>query len=183
MANYIARYLPNDKTFAAKNIEETNLRLLLRGMACEFIKADEQLKLYSDEVIPDATIKLLAEWEQAVGIPDECFSGTGGLDERRNDVLVKLVALGAQTANDFESIGAAFGVTVTATPGLDSGETFTGGDSEARHTLVLDVAAEGSGGFPYPFPLPFVSSTINLLECLFNKIKPATCNILIREVP
>lgn len=182
-ASSIAAYLPNDRLFAAKNVEGTNLRALLKGMAWEFMKVQSLLNELPDEYLPDTTTKLIAEWESALGIPDGCFKATGDNDERRRDILIKLAALGAQTGLDFEGVADLFGLVTTVTPGLDSVEVFGGGDSEARFTIVIDVTAEVVDGFEYSFPLPFISSTTQLMECVLNKIKPANCNILVREVP
>lgn len=183
MADSLAGYLPNDRLFAAKRISGTNLRKLIKGLAWEYIRANELIEEYANEIMPDTTVKFISEWESAVGIPDGCFKTNGSLDERRRNVLVKLAALGAQTGLDFVAVADLFDVTVTITPGIDSGEVFGGGDTEARFTIVVDAVGGGDSGFPYPFPIPFVSSVISLVECVFNTIKPANTNVLFREAP
>lgn len=182
-ADSLAAYLPNDRLFSAKKIEGTNLRSFLKGLSWEFMKTQALLSELPDEYLPDTTTKLISEWESMLGIPDECFKANGDVNERRRDILIKLASLGAQTGADFEEIAGLFGLSASVTPGLDSGEVFGGGDTEARFTIVVDVMAEVVDGFPYSYPLPFVSTSTALMECVLNKIKPANCNVLVREAP
>ena len=100
----LAQYMPDGALFEAKNINDSNFRKLLKGFAGELFTAEGYLKSFRDEFIPDQTNLFLSDWERTVGIPDECFSGTGYIADRRRDVLVKLASLGVQTADDFEAI-------------------------------------------------------------------------------
>ncbi len=73
-ANLIAQYLPNDKLFRAKNIPDSNLRKLITGVGESFADANNYIKEFTDDISPQVTEKFIAEWESAVGIPDDCFS-------------------------------------------------------------------------------------------------------------
>ena len=173
----LAAYMPGGELFASRSVQDSNFRNLLRGLAFELLRANGSLIEY--DVLPDTTEKFLPEWESTLGIPDDCFSGAGTIIERRRDVLVKLASLGVQTKEEFESLAAIFGVTAEVIAGKDSGITF-GSDKEARFTLVINLTASES--FTYTFPIPFGSATTSVLECLFNKIKPANCQVLFQEV-
>lgn len=188
----LANYMPGGKLFAAKNVNDSNFRKLLRGLAGELFTADGYLKTYSDEIKPDATVLFIDEWESAVGIPDDCFKGTGDIDERRRDVLVKLASLGIQTADDFVAVALLFGVTVTVESGVTGNTpsifpmTFPivlGGDiQDLRFIIIVRFTAPDSSRFPLIFPITFGTSEIAILECLFAKLKPANCALIFEQI-
>jgi uncharacterized protein YmfQ (DUF2313 family) len=186
-AQSLANYLPGGRVFAPKNESNSNLRKLLRGMASELFKADGYIRTYEQEIIPDQTVLFIDEWEKAVGIPDACFKGTGSIDERRLHVLVKLAALGVQTAQDFIDLAALFGVTITVTAGSTNGGfpmTFPIRlfGPAAYFTIIIQFTVQGANRFPMTYPITFGDGTIALLECLFNKLKPANCQLIFEQV-
>jgi len=189
-ADALADYMPNGKLFEAKKINNSNFRQLLVGIASELFNAEGYLVTLDKEYLPDETVLFIEEWESAVGIPDDCFKISGTTDERRKNILIKLASLGVQTSDDFESLGDIFGVDVTVNAGIDVGSTFpmtfpfTFFDSatDARFTIVVDFTVDASSRFPLTFPFTFGSEEISILECLFNKLKPANCNIIFRQV-
>lgn len=185
----LAAYLPGGLLFAAKSIQDSNFRKLLRGMAGELFRANGYLITYSNEILPDQTVKFIEEWESALGIPDDCFTGTGTLTERRRDILVKLAALGVQTAQDFIDLGATFGVTVQVRSGIVNGlfpMTFPiilfDTPKQARFTIIVTFTVQAANQFPLVFPIVFGSQEIAILECLFTRLKPANCNIIFEQI-
>lgn len=185
-ANALAAYLPNGRMFEAKNIDGSNLRQLLRGLAGELSTAQGYLKTLEEEYFPDTTELFLSEWERVVGIPDDCFDGAGTIAERRTAVIVKLVSLGAQTAEDFEVIAALFGKTVTvsslAAQALPPYSVpFTPAELITSRFVMLVEGPDISTATP-PYDVPFTpESSESIMECLFNKMKPANCTILFRN--
>lgn len=184
----LADYLPNGRLFEAKNIGDSNFRQLLRGIAGELFTAQGYLKTLDQEYIPDQTVLFLDEWERALGIPGDCFSGTGSNDERRRDILVKLASLGIQTEEDFVMLAEMFGVAVTVTPGLDEIQfplifpvLMFSTKSEARFSIVVEFTVLDTSRFPLVFPFQFGDDAIAILECLFNKLKPSNCNIIFQQ--
>ena len=175
--------------FASAHVNDSNFRKLLRGMAGELFRANGLLKEYSEQIIPDQTTKFIEEWESALGIPDSCFSGTGTITERRRDILAKLAALGVQTADDFVSLAAIFGVTVIINGGVQE-ITFPlvfpivmfSTLRDARFTIVVRFTEETANTFPLVFPVTFGSGEIAILECLFAKLKPSNCEIIFQQV-
>ena len=178
--NALADYLPGGKLFAAKNIKDSNFRQLLRGIAGEMFNAQGYITTLNQEYLPDETNLFLNEWEQALGIPDDCFSGSGTNDERRRDILVKLTALGVQTVADFEQLAVVFGITVTVTPGIDSDYVFAN-DTDARYSIVIDFTEQVGGSFTYDFPIIFGDTTDFILKCLYQKVDPANCQTIFRS--
>lgn len=187
--NSLAAYLPGGILFASKSVNNSNFRKLLRGMAGELFRSNGLLKEYSEEILPDQTVKFISEWESALGIPDDCFSGTGTIDERRRDVLVKLAALGVQTADDFIALGVTFGATVQVRAGSVNG-TFPllfpiilfDNVKQARFTIIVTFTVQQASRFPLTFPFTFGDSGIAILECLFQKLKPANCDIIFEQI-
>jgi len=187
--NSLAAYLPGGILFASKSVANSNFRKLLRGMAGELFRANGLLKEYSEEIIPDETVKFIDEWESTLGIPDECFTGTGTIDNRRRDVLTKLAALGIQTKQDFIDVAAIFGITVDVISGGGVGIfpvqfpfILFNSSKEARFTIIITFTVPEASKFPYTFPLPFSNNEIAVLECLFNKLKPANCKVIFEQV-
>lgn len=185
----LAGYLPGGDLFASKQVPDSKLRKLLRGLSWEMFRSNGLLREYNAEIIPDQTNKFLGEWESAVGIPDCCFTGTGTADERRRDILVKLASLGVQTTEDFIDLAKIFGVGVSISNGID-GITFPltfpvlmfTALREARFTIVVTFTIQEDSTFPLAFPIAFGSGEIALLECLFRKVKPANCDIIFKQV-
>jgi len=187
--NSLARYLPGGCLFASKGVDGSTFRKLLRGMSGELFRANGLIKEYCEQILPDETVKFIEEWESALGIPDECLFGNGTLDERRRDILVKLASSGIQTAQDFIDFAALFGIVVTIRNGIANGAfpmTFPiilfNSSKDARFTIIVTFNVAAGEEFPYTFPLPFGNNEIVVLECLFNNLKPANCDVIFEQV-
>jgi len=187
--NSLAQYLPNDELFAAKFVKDSNLRSLLKGLALRIIQGDQYINELLEEYLPDNTNKFLDEWEFVLGIPDSCFSGQGSNLERRTAILVKLASMGIQTANDFINLASKFGLTVGVyagedvfnNPSIAPGVNFRD-RKESRYSIVVTYDVTQGYDFTYIYPIPFGSSEISLLTCLFNKTKPANCQVIFEKV-
>lgn len=185
----LANYLPGGRLFASRAAEGSNLRKLLRGMAGEMFHANGLLREYSEQVIPDQTVKFIGEWESALGIPDGCFKGTGTIDTRRRDVLTKLAALGVQTTQDFIDLAAIFGVTVTIVTGpavqafpFTFPFVLSGSSKEIRFTIFVEFTVDEGARFPFRFAFTFGGELIAILECLFNRLRPANCEVVFTQM-
>lgn len=187
--NSLADYLPGGRLFASKAVNGSNFRKLLRGMSGELFRSNGLLKEYSEQIIPDQTVKFIEEWESTLDIPDGCFLGTGSIDVRRRDILTKLAALGVQTAQDFIDLAAIFGVTVTIVPGptpqffpFTFPFVLSGSPKEIRFTIFVEFTVEEDSRFPLRFPFIFGDELIAILECIFNRLRPANCNVVFTQV-
>lgn len=155
-ARMLAAYLPNGKTFGGKNVPSANINQILRGVSGEVRTAEGYLVTLEEEYFPDETLLFLVEWEQAVGIPDDCFTGEGTLDARRVDVMVKLASLGVQTVQDFIDLAVIFGVDLSI-------------DATAPYAPIF--YAEGLLGNVPPYDVPFTpTAEVSQLVCWINKI-------------
>lgn len=185
----LAAYIPGGDLFVSKRIVGSTFRNLISGLACEVLNAEGYLKLLQQEFIPDETVAFLSEWERTLGIPDDCFDGQGTDDIRRRDILAKLASLGVQTEEDFEELALLFGIVANVMSGIDSNEVFPLtfpfffplSEEEARFTIVIEYTPQFDI-FPYIFPFTFGDDSVDILQCLFNKLKPANCQVLFRAV-
>ena len=181
----LAGYLPGGRAFASKRIDGTTTRALLEGLAGELLRVDGALEEFRREILPDETLLFLEEWESAVGIPDQCFTGMGTVDTRRRDVIAKLASLGVQTGEDFENVAGFFGVNAYVLPGSRHGIFpmqfpiyLFGTALEAFHTILVDMPDDPNNAFPYTFPLTFGNPDQALVQCLFEHLKPAHVQIV-----
>lgn len=182
----LVRYNPDGKLFLAKSIADKNYYKFLRGISQEWIRVQDLLILYTDEILPSLTTEFISEWESAVGIPDECFDGTGTVAERREKVLAKLNS-GVQTNEDFvNTIATAFGITVTvwagadvvnAVPGAPPDIYFNGDIRRARFAIVITFLSQDNPVFPLTFPILFGAQIIGVMSCYVSGLIPANCEV------
>jgi uncharacterized protein YmfQ (DUF2313 family) len=193
--NSLVAYLPGGDLFEAKNDPSSVMRRLFAGLAGPIKQADDVMNDLTYQYDINCTTDLISEWEHALGIPDECFPGTGDIETRRQHVLIKLASLGVSTAKGFVDLAALFGFTAevkTSGSGfgifpLDFPAAFFQYPQEARFTLyiILD-SANVPEVFPFEttkFPIPFFSDVSNIIECLFNKLKPANVTLIMQYLP
>lgn len=188
-ADKLATYLPNDRLYQAKNRDGSNLRKILLGLAQQWLDFRGLINEVYDEYDPRSTTDLIEEWETFVGIPDSCISNKGTLEERRNNVLLKLAGINATTAKQFENVAAALGYTVTVTNGVDVGTlpaTFPVplvSAATAPFVIVVNLDASlAPATFPLSFPISLTSNAPKILECFFNKLKPANTVVVFRYI-
>jgi len=181
----LARYMPGGDLFASRSVADSTFRKLLRGLSGELFRCNGLIKEYCEQIIPDTTTKFVSEWESALGIPDDCFFGTGTLEERRLHVLIKLASFGVQTQQDFINLALLFGIVVTVTNGTLHGTfpmefplSFFNSSQDARFTIIVDFDEILGGVFPYTFPILFGDATLSIIECLFEKLKPANTELI-----
>lgn len=174
--------------FKAARVSTSNFRKFLDGLSAEVMTANGFLKSYQDEYDIRTTTLFIDEWESALGIPDDCFTGTSSIEDRRRDALAKLASLGVQTPEDFVDLAAIFGVSVTIKSGIDVGGfpvtfPFILGDAKTlRNTIIVEYSVVTGQLFPFTFPLTFGDPAIDLIRCLFGKLKPATAILQFDEV-
>lgn len=174
----LAVYFPlGKKIWGAVSIVGSVSYSIVKGLAVELQRVETWIESFRFNQIPDVTVLYLTEWENALGIPDDCFPGTGTDVERLLHVKIKLASLGIQSANDFVALAALFGYTITVEGGIDSGISF-GTPKIARNTIVVTFDISSPIGFSYNFPILFTESETRVVECLFRKMKPA-CNDII----
>lgn len=183
--NSIKKHLPTGFLLKAINIPTSNLYKMFKAFAKTFKKEYDYEQYLITELNPETTYDLITDWEKFVGIPDGCFEQTGSIEQRRNQVLTKLTAQ-VQTAEDFEKLAAKLGVTVSVYPKIQEEEVgfpltlpYTLLGDADFFTMIVDVQGwEPSEGFPLTLPYTLGTDQYqSLIQCLFEKLKPADCII------
>ena len=180
-AQSLADYLPGGDFFQAKNIDGTNFRKLLEGFAVELQREESLLADTSIEHdINCAEEAFLDRWESALGIPDECFPGTGDFEERRTHAIAKLALSNVATREDFITLASFLGVTVTiasASEFFDLGlpydlPFFLFGSPDVKWIWVVSGENIANPGLPYALPFELLTAQ-TVLQCVFESLKPA----------
>jgi uncharacterized protein YmfQ (DUF2313 family) len=186
-AQSLANYLPNGFAWISKNIPTSNLRKLLRGLGCELQRVEQKMNEIAYEHDIRTTTLYIEEWEAALGIPDECIPLADTIQGRRDNLLLKLFLSTVVTVEDFEALALMLRFTVKVRPG---GEAFlfpytfpiifgVGSEKEARNTILINfIGADDSADFTMTFPFTFGDPNIGQLRCLFERVKPATAQII-----
>lgn len=178
-AEQLLAMLPQGKAWSSEG--SSKLRQLMIGFGGEFSRIGRRADDLLQEVIPSTTIQMLAEWEKAAGLPDLCVPGDQTLQERRNALLARLATSGGQSREFFISLGAYLGYSITITEFLPFRvERSSVGDhlcdESWRHiwrvngpdaTIIEFRASLSAAGEPLR------KWGNELLECVFNRIKPA----------
>jgi uncharacterized protein YmfQ (DUF2313 family) len=183
----LAGYLRNDDLHLAKNKEGSGLRKILIGLAHQWGVFRNLVNEIHAEYDPENTTALIEEWEGFVGIPDSCLSNTGTLEQRRQNILLKLAGINTATAKQFETVALALGFTITVENGVDS-STFPLtlpfillSEAEAPFTIVITLSAsDAPNGFPLTLPFTLSAFEPDLLLCFFQRLKPANTNLVFR---
>ncbi len=178
-------YMPNGGVFAAKNLDETNLRRWLLALGSEILRSEESMNILACEFFPQNTTQYIEEWELLVGIPDTCFPGGGTIEERRRNVLIKLASLNVATVADFERLCVLFETPCIISNGIEHfGWPWTwphlwfANAKDARFTMVVQLPESSRpSNWPWAWPHPWGKGD-TILQCLFTQLKPA--NVIIK---
>lgn len=89
---------------------------LLYALAQTFQKSDERSQALLSGAFPATALDLLIEWEETLGLPDECsVSEQDSIEVRRNAIISKLTGAGGQSRAYFIRLFEALGYTITIT--------------------------------------------------------------------
>lgn len=188
-AQAIANFLPSGRLFVAKNVRDSVYRMILRGLAHTEQDAESLLITFADELDISTTTAFLEPWERTLGIPDECFDTNTTLEIRRQQVLIKLAALGVQTEQDFIDLAAMYGVRIAINSGIQHYAftmifpiIFFDTAKDARFTMVVFYETPVASTFTLTFPFVFGGAAIPVIECLFRKLVPANVDLKFIQV-
>ncbi len=160
---------------------DAKMRALTRGLAEEFARVDARGDDLVREVLPNTTVEMLADWERAAGLPDTCVATEQTIQERRNALLSRLTNTGGQSRAFFIELAKYLGFTITIT----EFRPFRAGFSRAGDPLygeqwafawrvnapAVTIVDFRSGASAAGEPLRKWGN--ELLECVFNRVKPA----------
>lgn len=81
----------------------------LDAFAPEFCRVEERATDLLKEFDPGTSTELLDDWEQLLGLPDDCTPATIDLNERRAQARQKLAAVGGISATFYEELADSLG--------------------------------------------------------------------------
>lgn len=85
------------------------LDLVLGGIAQEFARIEARGVALLAEMDPNTVSELVPDWEEVMGLPDECLGASPSFGDRRLAVRQRLVAVGSQRAAYYVQIAQAQG--------------------------------------------------------------------------
>ena len=186
--NALAAYLPNDRLFAAKNLDGTNLRKMLVGLGGELTRVDQIFQSIWDgtNILETIDPNYITAWESAVGIPNTYFTQTVSLtiEQRRQQILIQLQSLGVLTEQDFIDLAALLGYTITIQQGINViyppySVPFIPIRNASDARFIMFVNGLGSAENYPAYSVPFLpQNPAAQLQTLFNILKPANTIII-----
>jgi uncharacterized protein YmfQ (DUF2313 family) len=186
-ADILAQYLRDDNLHEAKNREGSTLRKILLGLASEWLNFRSKINEVYNEYNPKTTTKMIEEWERFVGIPDNCIPVASTIEQRRLNVLLKLAGINATTEKQFKNVASILGYNIEVSNGVST-STFPLtlpflliSEASAPFTIVITLPSSiQPNGFALTFPFTLTSQQPAILDCLFNKLKPANTQLFFR---
>lgn len=188
-AQQFATCLPDGRAWANKNVDDSNIRKLINGVSVPFNILEQIVQVLDEEFRVDRTYDLLGEWEESVGIPDECLMTSTTLDSRRKAVLRRLRKKPLVTLKDIQDFVSELfpSIQIEIKAGTDyftfeyDFELPFLGDFNEKFILVVEISA-GSESFEYSFEFPFVGGIdTTKLQCVLNKVVPSEVYVIITE--
>lgn len=151
---------------------EADLTALLDALAVELTRIDSRGEDILDEADPSTTSELLEEWEEMVGLPEDCADLAETEDERRAAVVAKLTARGGQSEQYYADIAEALGIEITYTyfTPFRAGISCAGDrvySTAWRHVWQVNVE-EGD--------------LSDILECMLTSRKPAHTTVIFNYI-
>lgn len=181
-AESLAHYLPSGDLFQAKSINNSNLFKLLIGLSLVFLELDEKITEFKSQFYPKSTmISFITEWEQVLGIPDDCLDNTGTLEQRAINILGCIGALGCITEQEWIDIAKLMGFDIELRCGT-VGNVFPltlpytlGTLAQLRNTITVIFKGIVNSTSIFPMVLPYTLSgdRTKYARCIFERIKPA----------
>ena len=183
-AALLAAHMPIGGVFDSAREQGTTFNDLLKGLGAELFRVEQEIFNVCRELDPRLTIDLIEDWERSVGIPNGCFTTTGDLTTRRQQVLVLLEGFRVQTAQDFIDLAAVFNEVVEIEPGGLRGAypmlypaLYLGSAKAARFTMIVHFPNSEDLSYPQDYPVPYGIPT-GIVECLINSAAPANVNVI-----
>lgn len=179
----LARTLPDGRLWNAKYDQTRVFGRLVAAFAQEISRTFQTIANFVlTELDPAKTRQLILEWEESVGIPDECFDRSADLTERRRRIVQKRNNFGdIITRADIENLLLDFGEQIQLVTGTEANAELLGFPAppydtnqlkQIKHTVAVRVTSDAEV-FPLDFPFPFATEQSSLLRCLVRRVTPA----------
>lgn len=173
----LRRYLPDGPIWPRSG--DDSLSKLLHGLAAEFARVHGRGLDCLDEFDPRTATDTIGEWMRLVGVPNDCVvTVPATLAEKRALATAIYAARGGQSAAYFVAVAADLGVVATVDD-HPYGLPFRAGYSRTGDRLNT-IASAFYWRVRYPAATP--AATVQRLQCLVNKYKPAHTRVIFEGV-
>lgn len=164
------RHLPPG--IAITRREGRNIPSLLEALAVEPARVSERVLDLLVEAFPGTTVELIDEWEEALGLPDDCVQPTLYAD-RIAAIVARFVGTSGHSEADYIELAESLGypgalVTFTRNVAFKAGRSKAGDKLWNNHQWTVTISVTGSGD----------SVRDALLECVFNARRRAHTEFL-----
>lgn len=189
---FLNRHLYDGRIWDRKNEPDSNIYKNNKALSAGFEKIREQVENYAFEMYIPQSTELLPEWEESVGLPDECLGISGSLEERRNAVIQRLSKIAIVTLQELqEYVSEIFPqVIIRLSPGQDHLSyplsypfSYWGGGNFRKFVLVVEYIKPLGAGYPAAYPFPYSRGVDEQkIECVLNKIIPADVVLFLKAI-
>lgn len=166
----LANLMPNGVAYRAKNIPDSKLRSLMKGLMGEGRRCSAQIYSLASKFTPNLTGSYIDIWEKFLGIPDDCFPINLTDEERRANILIKLAYLNLYGEQDYYDLANVLGIELTNI------------DNSVVGHLDFEYVEKVDNSFPQLFDTNndpvygaflFGQKTLDIFKCLVEKYSPA----------
>lgn len=175
----LSQHMPTGRAWAV-GVEDSNINRLITSLAKNFQTVEELIEELAREFDINQTFDLIEEWEESVGLPDNCLVTTGPIEERRSQVLQRLrkepvVSIGQMQALVDEAFPGGNIVLYTGTDYFNYEYTYEHsyiGNINERFILVAEVPFTNEYEYDYEFNYTSDQDT-DKLRCIIEPILSA----------
>ena len=189
-ADQLAYSMPKGRVWESKFISGSNLRALIAGAANPFNLAEQKIEELSIEFDINKTTLLIDEWEESVGLPDDCLGQASDIGERRRRVIQRLKKKPEVTLSDLQTLVDV--IFPTANIELFPGSDYYTLEYTLEAPLLGDVAEKFILVARVPSQQPLLEYTLEAtltgaldltkLRCYLERVMPANVYLIIEEV-
>lgn len=183
----LASFLPEGNAFVAARDGTLNFGKLINALAEELMRVYTDINNVSEDYDLLVTQELLSNWEDAVGIPDSIFPGTGSQTTRRLHALIKFAKMHIQTAPEMAALVTALGFTNVDIQPLNNlayppynVPFYPTSNPESRYIIVVYATGIFLEVPPYDVPFTPASNSGGLMNLILELVKPQNTEILFR---
>jgi uncharacterized protein YmfQ (DUF2313 family) len=178
----LKRLLPPGRAWEAE--DGGVLSNLLQGLAVELSRVDLRGQDLLKETDPRTTYELITDWERICGLPDDCTGLAVTMEERRKQIVARLLLSGPQNKQLFVDLANSLGYTIDVTDVIEyhpflagygaAGEQISNGDWVYAFKMVVPIHTLRyfTAGFHCAGDR-VVEFGDAVLECVINDHKPA----------
>lgn len=161
--------------------------LVLAGLAPSFVRLDVRAQTLLVDAFPGSTLELLPEWEASLGLPDPCEGASQVVQQRRQQVVNRLVNTGGQSRSYYLGILGRLGFAGSTITEFTPFKTDVSGadtpvyDESWAHTWQVNVP--GLRVFEFSADIsaadePLLTIADEVIICVIEALKPAHTLVL-----